>query len=300
MILRLSACTLSIGAFLFFLYGEAPSANAADESIEAGSGRFLHIDRASDDKRDITVHYHRPEGYKPNSPILFVMHGNSRAAVRYWRQWEDQAKKYNALILVPEFDTFDFPGSASYHSGGIYDVVSGDKKPKHQWTFSIIERIFDQARRLTGSTQNTFHLYGHSAGGQFVHRYLTFTGGPKVKRAVAANPGWYTMPRTDIEYPYGLKDSPATNDNLKTLFASNLTILLGEDDTKQTRSLRQTAEAMDQGGHRLARGKKYYETGKTTAAELNLPFRWRIQIVPDVGHSNGEMAPAAASILFGH
>lgn len=278
----------------------AATASAAERTIETGSDRFIHAGRASGEKREISVYYHRPPGFDESSPILFVMHGNSRAVVRYWRQWKKHAYRYNALVLVPEFDSHDFPGNLSYHSGGMYDIVTGAEKPEHRWTFSIIGRIFAQARRLTGSKHEKFLLYGHSAGGQFVHRYLTFTGGAKVRRAVAANPGWYTLPPLDIEFPYGIGDSPAGEANLKPLFATDLTILLGEDDTEQTGSLRQTEEAMAQGPHRLARGRFYFDTGKRVARERGLPFNWRLQIVPGVGHSNGGMAPAAAEILFGN
>jgi poly(3-hydroxybutyrate) depolymerase len=283
------------------LIGIAPVGLArANEVIETGSGRFYHQDISSGEKRDISVYYHLPENHAPDRPILFVMHGNSRTAVRYWRQWQDVAEAYNVLILVPEFDKFDFPGSVSYHSGGMYDVISGEDKPRDQWTFSIIDRIFEQTKKLTNATQETFSIYGHSAGGQFVHRYLTFTGGAKVQRAIAANSGWYTLPVLEDQFPYGLKDSPATTAHLAALFAKNLIILLGEDDTRQTRSLRQTFEAMEQGTHRLARGKYYYATGKRIATNLKLPFNWRIQTVPGVGHSNGGMAPTAAKILFGN
>jgi pimeloyl-ACP methyl ester carboxylesterase len=283
--------TLAIG---FLMLG----CTTADECIETGSDRFYHADVSSDDKRDISVYYHKPDGVTPDSPILIVMHGNSRAAARYWRQWRDEAEAYKALILVPEFDKFDFPGSLSYHSGGMYDVVSGDDKPEHQWTFSVINRIFDQAVKLTGSNQKYFLLYGHSAGGQFVHRYITFTGATRVKRAIAANPGWYTLPLLDEEFPYGLKGSPASIANLKPLFLTKLIILLGENDTRQTKGVRQTPEAMEQGPHRLARGKYYFATGKRIAKELGLTFNWRFDVVPGVGHSNGGMAPTAAKLIF--
>jgi dienelactone hydrolase len=297
---RIAKAMKNATCLLAVLIGFAFTAPArAAERLEPGSDRFIHVDTANGEKREISVYYHRPENYTPDQPVLFVMHGNSRAVVRYWRQWKDLAWKYSALILVPEFDREDFPGSLSYHSGGMYDLVNGEEKPRHQWTFAIIGRIFDQARHLTGSTRKTFMIYGHSAGGQFVHRYMTFTGGPRVSRAVAANPGWYTMPRRDIDFPYGIGDSPARENDLKTLFGKDLVILLGEADTDQSSSLRQTAEAMEQGPHRLARGRYYFDTGKQMAAKLNTPFRWRIATVPGVGHSNGGMAPAAAKILFG-
>ena len=40
------------------------------------------------------------------------------------------------------------------------------------------------------------------------------------------------------------------------------------------------------------------EEAVTEAARRNLPFAWRLQTVPGIGHSNAGMAPAAADLLF--
>ena len=270
----------------------------ADE-IKPGSGYFVYEDHNEDsEKRDISVYYHCPTSFTKVDPILIIMHGNSRKVLRFWRPWKPYAEQYNALILAPEFDKFDFPGSLSYHSGGIYDIGTGDEKPEKQWTFSIIERIFARAKFLTGSEQQKFLLYGHSAGGQFVHRFLTFNSGFKVARAVAANAGWYTLPLFTKDFPYGMGNSPANISNLKKLLATDLTILLGDRDTRQTKNLRQTRAARDQGLHRLARGKNYFRVGQEEAIKRNLQFNWKLKTVPGVGHSNEGMASIAASILL--
>ena len=282
------------GLYLFFL-----CASSLAGEIKPGSGYFVYEDNNGDNgKRAISVHYHYPTSFTKVDPILIIMHGNRRKVLRFWRPWKVYAEQYNVLILAPEFDKFDFPGSLSYQSGGIYDIGTGEEKPKNQWTFSIIERIFDRAKSLTGSKQKKFLLYGHSAGGQFVHRYLTFNSEVKVARAVAANAGWYTLPLFTIDFPYGMGDSPANTSNLKKLFATDLTILLGDRDTRQTKNLRQTREAKDQGLHRLARGKNYFEVGQEEALRNNLQFNWKLKTVAGVGHSNEGMASTAASILL--
>ena len=55
---------------------------------------------------------------------------------------------------------------------------------------------------------------------------------------------------------------------------------------------------MQQGPHRLARGRTFFDAGRRLAAILQLPFGWQFETVSDVGHSNRLIAPAAAKILF--
>ena len=55
---------------------------------------------------------------------------------------------------------------------------------------------------VSPGTRRGYALYGHSAGGQFVHRYVAFADAPRMESAVAANSGWYTMP-DDGAFPYG-------------------------------------------------------------------------------------------------
>ena len=113
---------------------------------------------------------------------------------------------------------------------------------------------------------------GHSACARFVHRYITSTGASKVKRFVAANTGWHTLPLLGEEFPYGFAGSPADKENLKALFGKDLFILLEGQDKLQSKILQQTREAMEQGPHQLPRGKWCYTTGVRIAPECRLPF----------------------------
>ena len=75
---------------------------------------------------------------------------------------------------------------------------------------------------------------------------------------------------------------------------------LGEDDTDEHhRGLRKTSAAMAQGKHRLERGITFYKAAKATATEIGAQFRWELKKAPGVGHSNRQMAPWAADVLFG-
>lgn len=119
-----------------------------------------------------------------------------------------------------------------------------------------------------------------------------------MKKAIAANAGWYTSPTDDDLYPYGLKGSGVDDSCASSAFRRKLTILLGAEDTNRFHSsLRKNKEAMEQGKHRLARGCRFYETAREEAIEQQVPLLWKLQIIPGVGHSNSEMASYAAKLL---
>jgi len=175
----------------------------------------------------------------------------------------------------------------------------GQKIPRDAWSFTAIERAFDKAVALSGSTRSGYKLYGHSAGAQFVHRFIIFTGGPRVERAVAANAGWYTLPHKDDTLPYGLDGINVADETLREAFSVPLTILLGEDDNDpNSKYLRRTPEALAQGEHRLARDASYFSTAQHIATQMNATLNWQLKTVPGIGHSNKGMAPAAAQIML--
>jgi poly(3-hydroxybutyrate) depolymerase len=297
----LGAALLAAG----FLSLQSPPARASEKiMIDPGAGRFLFQDPKTATGKTLPVWTYRPKNFTPDTPILFVMHGVNRNADDYRDNWIALAEANNLLIVAPEFGSDNFPKAWAYNLGNVMSHVDADgtfhPAPQKDWSFPIIERIFAAVRAATGSRRTTFSIFGHSAGAQFVHRYLTFTGGPKLDLAIAANAGWYTLPTGAETFPYGLGQTAVTDAQLKTAFGKKLIILLGEADTKQDRNLRQTAEAMRQGPTRLDRGKNYFETARKAAEKMGVPFNWRMVFVPGVGHSNAGMAgPAAALVMKG-
>jgi hypothetical protein len=280
------------------LLASCSAPNANPPRIEAGSGRFWYQDPADATGQGLWVRYHRPARYLPTTAIVFVMHGNLRNAWKYRDNWSDLSERYGFLIVAPEFDGVDFP-SAAYHRGNAYYNSGKQIVPveRRLWTFPMIDRIFETVRRITGNRNETFSIFGHSAGGQFVHRYLTFTGGPKVDVAVAANAGWYTIPNRTEKFPYGLGGTAVSDADLRTLFGKRLIVMLGGGDVMRSGSLRQTPAANRQGNHRLARGNFYFDAAKREAERVAVSFNWRLETVPGVGHDNRAMAiPAAAAI----
>ena len=254
--------------------------------------------------RPITVLTYRPKNYNQNSPVLFVIHGASRAAEGYHAVWSPIAEQYNALLVVPYFaKDAGFPSSDQFNLGNVFQLDSLDQilatNPEPDWSYSLIEPLFDAVCKKTGNRSREYCIYGHSAGSQFLHRFLFFKEKNRVKRAVCANAGWYTMPDDQTRFPYGFAGTFLGDANLRAAFGKRVTVLLGEADTITTgASLRQSPEAMRQGQHRFERGHSFFDYCQQLAAAKNLPFNWDLKTVPGAGHSNEQMAEKAGAILF--
>ena len=106
------------------------------------------------------------------------------------------------------------------------------------------------------------------------------------------------MPTFDVSFPYRLEDAPATEVELRQAMNRDFVVMLGEEDTDSSDpDLRSTERARSQGRTRLERGESFHRTALATSRKLGVPLRWRRIVVREAGHSNREMAAAAAAIL---
>ena len=273
----------------------APTA-AADYRIPSGTGQFDFAFFAEGRSRNIVVWYHRPVQAGPDAPIVFVMHGRGRDGATYRKYWMPLADAGGFILLVPEFTQADF-GEAYQYQFGYVLTKDGAPAPEREWSFTAVEDLFDAVRQANGLTAKRYDIYGHSAGGQFVHRMLFLKPSARIRTAVSANAGSYTMPESTIAYPYGLA-APAPPGPLAAAFSKRLVVLLGADDTDPRHpSLPRTSGAMQQGPHRYARGQAFFARAREAAARLDLPLDWTLASVPGVGHSNARMAPHAAAFV---
>jgi hypothetical protein len=226
--------------------------------------------------------------------VVVVMHGTERNASDYRDAWVPLIKDEPWVVVAPEFDKASFPGVAGYNLGGVVDGEE-DARPQRDWTFAYIAPLVERTRRMSGAEHPDFDMFGHSAGAQFVHRYLEFEPLAPVRRAVAANAGWYTMPDPEVAFPYGMADAPAPV-GWSALFGRDLHILLGSEDVDDE-NLRQDHGATVQGSTRIERGETFYEAGSEQARLRGDAFNWALQIVPGVSHDHVPMSAAAAQLF---
>ena len=292
----------------------APGAGAF--TVRGGLGR--------EDKR-IVIHYYRPPGFTDRSPILLVIPGAGRDGDEYRDSWIAAADRHDLLVASPAYAEADYD-FAAYHMGGtirnlqlrnlplgpdgqlpasLYlrdEDIGFDPDPRPEaWLFNDFDRIFGLLVRATGSRRTRYDLFGHSAGAQILHRLVLFKPGTRADRIVAANAGFYTLPDPATPQPFGLAGTGIAAAALRAAFASRLTLLLGALDNDPDRGGQHlhTPLADRQGLHRLARGRYFFEAGRREAARMRAPFRWRLQVVPGVGHDFRGMGQAAARLLYG-
>lgn len=295
---KLKTATLSSLLLCFVVLLQGCSA-AEEIRIDSGQGMFVFNSYEPLSDKPVRVFTYRPEGDVSEMPILFVMHGTLRNANTYRDNWIDIAVEHGVLIVTPEFNSDDFPGARGYNLGGMFDE-DGNQTEERYWGYSIIEPIFDEVVERVNGEQQSYDIFGHSAGAQFTHRLFLFKEDLRANHVISANAGWYTTPDFQMDFPYGMKDTAIDEERLRERFASKLLIQLGEEDIDpEDRHLRTSENAMKQGMHRFERGHNFYDMAGSKASELGTEFNWLIRTVPGVGHNNALMAIDAAEYLYG-
>jgi len=277
-----------------FVLAASQSGAAPAEPLGPGKGSFLYRQAG----KTLPVWYFVPARGAETAPIVFVMHGVKRNGDVYRDEWAPYAERLGFILLCPQFTQEEFPNDAGYNFGNTVSKT-GRPNPPNKWGFNMIEPIFDRVRERLGNRSATYSIYGHSAGAQFVHRFLFFVPNARISHVVSANAGWYSFPDLTIDFPYGLRHSAAGIDQLKLALQRPFVVLLGASDVDPNHpELRRTPEAEAQGAYRLARGQSFYEAGRRQAVALRVPFGWTLCTAPGIAHSDQGMAPFAIKWLF--
>ena len=301
------------------------SSEVGQVHIHPGSGNFLVGGGPGHEERLVQVFYHMPERFTPDSPILLVVPGAGRDADEYRDAWVTAAEEHGVLVLSPRYREDEY-GFGAYHMGGLmeglnlgwsvlYEEGSNrahldedrfeyrvNRDPR-TWIFEDFDRLFDRVTTAVGSEREEYDIFGHSAGGQILHRLALFDRQTRAGRIVASNSGFYTMPDTATPLPFGVADTPITTEDLADALGRPLVLFLGEeDDADETGGTLLRSPTVDrQGLHRLARGRSFHRAGRTLAdgLDVDVDFGWELHVIPGVGHDFRAMSAAAAEYLYG-
>lgn len=284
----------------------------AHPQLSAGSGAFS-LSVGPGGTREVAVYYYRPRKLQENARVLIVLPGAGRNAWDYRDHWIDAAERYGVLVLSPHYPESRYPRFWNYNLAGMIAEVEIDRNAsaladyrivtdREQWLFDDIDDIFGHSVRAAGLRARRYDLFGHSAGGQFLHRFAMFAdSSTRADRILASNSGWYTVPDAEARFPYGLAEAPIQPRQLAEAFTRRLVVFLGgsDDANEQRGDLVHGPDPDRQGLHRLARGKYFHEKSMQTSQRMGMASNWSLVVVPGVGHDPKGMAKAAATYLYG-
>jgi predicted esterase len=261
-----------------------------------GGHSMRYFDPAFPD-RALLLHSARPRRYDPSTPVLLVHHGVGRNGADYRDYWLRMVDEIGVLAIAIEFPEESFPDYLWYHFGNMHDE-GGTPNPREQWTYGIDERLFATLREQGLTKRRRYGLFGHSAGGQYVHRMLSFGFREHVAVAVSANAGTYAMPDLAVPWPFGLGETELDAHALRQVVEFPIVVMTGTLDTKTTgRFFPKGPRSMRQGATRHERAHNYVRAGHATAEALRTRCAWTVINVPDVGHDGERMSVAAAPVV---
>ena len=267
--------------------------------IGIGSGTFIF----SFNNIDVEVFYHVPAAYTASSKVVFALHGGSRDAEGVRNNMIQKSIEYNFVLIAPKFSSQNFSLGDGYNLGNVYE--DGDNpststlNDEEEWSFSIIEPLFDSVVSSLSLIEEKYNLFGFSAGAQFIHRFIQFKPNARFNKVVAGAAGWYTVPDNNIPFPYGLDNSILTNTNLSNLLSKDLYIQVGAlDNDPNSVGLRHNEYADAQGLNRVTRAIHFFESGQNIAESRNYNLNWSLHIIQGAGHNLIPNAENACDLMF--
>lgn len=264
-----------------------------------------------------------------------MIHGNRRDPDRYFESLvaaaEREARLEDTLLLAPGFraEKDEHGPRSTFWSRSGWKIGNRSKDPGRISSFTVVDELLGRICPVEARpfpALKVVVIVGHSAGGQFVHRYAAGGAGcPDAGvevRYVVMNPSSYLyvdgrrqagpdrtfrVPRLGCfgfdDYKYGVRDLNAYMEAVgverirENLARRRVFYLAGEkDDNPRSGSLDKSCEARRQGEHRLERFEHYRNYAALFEDWTGSIFR----VVPGVGHSGGKMllSEAAREALF--
>ena len=248
--------------------------------------------------RRLVLECYRPAHHAADRPVVLVQHGMGRNGDEYRDAWIPAADRHGLLIVATTFPEADWPGPLHYNDGHVRDEA-GAVRPREGWSNAIPARVFGMLLEAGVTVLQRPYLWGHSAGGQFVHRLVGLQGPEMFEAVGVANAGWFTLPTLERPYPEGLGEIGLDDAAVERLLTYPTVIFAGDEDVEtRADNLPKHEAALAQGPHRFARAHFYLEAGRAEAKRRGVECGWQLVPVPGVGHEGQGMAAAAAGYWF--
>lgn len=212
----------------------------------------------------------------PDASIVLAVHGISRNAQEHFDAFAPLTEAAGWYLVAPLFDADEFPDYQRLGRpgrGGRADLA-------------LLALMSHLAERGDVGDRD-IHLFGHSGGAQFAHRFVMAHPDLVARYALSA-PGWYTFPDPSLDFPHGLAHIPAEFGPMRPQAFLRVPgcVFVGDRDCRRGPSVRRTPQVDDhQGLNRLERAQRWTAAMNAQAKALGLADPIRLQTLSDAGHS---------------
>ncbi len=217
-----------------------------------------------------------PDRVDAATPLLVSVHGVMRRPLEHALAFAGPARAAGAALLVPLF---------SEHRHRRYARLVHPRSGRRS-DLALLDTVAAVCRDH-GLPTRPLHLFGYSAGAQFVHRFALAHPARVAALAVGAA-GWYTWPDTTLPYPWGwggVANWLGAPPDTEALLRLPTRVWVGERDDGADEALR-SSPALDalQGGSRLVRARRWVQALADAAGARGLPAPARCLTLPRAGH----------------
>ena len=211
---------------------------------------------------------------RPDQPVLVAIHGISRNAAEIAMRFAVHPAFRHVSIIAPLFTRERF---------GQYQQMR-IRKPGQTRSDAALIRLLEEIAREQKIPIERFRLFGFSGGAQMAHRFAMFHA-ERVERMCAVSAGWYSLPRPDLAYPYGIGNGQGEPLIGPEFLDIPTTVIVGNRDTRIDESVRQDPEIVEkQGRNRLRRARCYVRAASAYADSLGKAGRPQILTLHGVSH----------------
>ncbi|MBI9045535.1 MAG: hypothetical protein JEZ06_13685 [Anaerolineaceae bacterium] len=253
-----------------------------------------------------------PTTLTEQTEILVLVHGTPKDlspeenAELYIDIWDEFAEENNYILIAPAFDQENFSSRYGDHALSGYRGLFGREIGADEWVIRLVEAHC----QATEVSIDKFNLYGHSAGGQFVSRFLV-THPDSIHKAVITSAATYPQPEVDIKWPFGMgelhtniewdenttKQEDIVPDKQKWLDATQieLIVIVGLNDTAE---IPQELIPGQKGKNRFAIARNWIKDMESFAKLNGKESKFKLELIPGVGHSMSLLIPFSQGALL--
>jgi len=215
--------------------------------------------------------------------VVVCVHGISRDFEEQVELLRSEASRRGYALLAPHFDAKDWP-----------DYQRLGRRGRGPRADLALGRSLERLEKKIGLSISDRYLIGYSGGAQFVHRYA-MAHPSRVRAAVCAAAGWYTMPDPARRYPQGLNvDGGLAGIRLEPgefLRVPVLTAVGDADvDSEAMRSTKRLNEI--QGKTRIERARRWSDAMARAAEKRAIETPRELVLLEGAGHDFSECIEA--------